>query len=234
MMELPDLMPKGAYTKKWGMIFLVPALLFVVIWIFYTLFISSENYAGYVKKGKSNANNGEHLYALQAFQKALEYNPDGVEAMTGLGWTYIRLQAYSTAESLLTVAVFKHPFDLDPYMAYSESKRLQGDFASAIEMLKKACDAIPDSAHPYVELGKMYIATGQSTMAVGVLEKALTLSPNDPEALSKLSVAKRASEREETMAKQSEQKFYNYQTESISTGIADDVDIEPIIIDDGE
>jgi tetratricopeptide (TPR) repeat protein len=54
-----------------------------------------------------------------------------------------------------------------------------GDLKTAADFAKKAVSLAPDSADPRLTLGRVYLAAGMHSSAVGELERASGLAPND-------------------------------------------------------
>jgi tetratricopeptide (TPR) repeat protein len=54
-----------------------------------------------------------------------------------------------------------------------------GDLKTAADFAKKAVSLAPDSAEPRLTLGRVYLAAGMHSSAVGELERASGLAPND-------------------------------------------------------
>ncbi|MGH9887251.1 MAG: tetratricopeptide repeat protein, partial [bacterium] len=84
--------------------------------------------------------------AMELYSKALEQKPNGVEALTGLGYCHIDAKQFSSAFSNFRAALAVSPRYEAALRGVAETYQQQGRKEQAIEAYKAYLDAYPNSA----------------------------------------------------------------------------------------
>ena len=84
--------------------------------------------------------------AMELYQKALEQKPNGVEALTGMGFCYIDAKQFSSAHSKFRTALMVSPKYEPALRGIAEGYLQQGLKDRAIEAYKAYLDVYPDNA----------------------------------------------------------------------------------------
>ena len=164
--------------------------------------IAQENTAeGWVKEGQAFYKNESYAEALEAFEKAIEINPQNSEAWVGKGksmdllaaTTYTeedRLKSYEDALQYYDTAIKTARLDHDLSMAWSGKALgldLLGRKNESIQAYDKAVELDPKNAEAWlgkgvVLLNQAFITDNKSLNLEGerALDKALEADPQDP------------------------------------------------------
>ncbi len=127
---------------------------------------------GYAAGISGNAND-----AVDAYSKAIEVNPQYVEAYNNRGNIYASLGNHNQA-----IKDFNKTIELDPQYAYAYSNRgaaykILGDFKQAIDDHNKAIELNPQNATSYYNRGLTYVSLGNYDQAINDFDKAIELNP---------------------------------------------------------
>jgi tetratricopeptide (TPR) repeat protein len=118
--------------------------------------------------------------AEQAFLSALKLDPENSEALHNLGIIYLNRNDLSSAER-----VFRKVYKLNqenPWVCMMLAQvlaRNEKTLSEAITLYNKALLLDPGNTQGYVDLGNIYLSTGDRVNALHAFEKALELSPGD-------------------------------------------------------
>ncbi|WP_457094885.1 tetratricopeptide repeat protein, partial [Microvirga sp. P5_D2] len=130
--------------------------------------------------------------AIRLFEQALEIDPNYSDALVGLG----RSLAFSVtarynaapipevldrAEAVITKALALSPNDANAHMAKGELKRGRKHFEEAITSFETAIGLNQNLAPAYAQLGATMILAGRAADAFAYVDKAIHLSPRDPQ-----------------------------------------------------
>ncbi len=119
---------------------------------------------------------------IEICQVVLNESPENGLAAGLLGQALARQGDVEQAQVHLSHATLFSPEVLDPWLALASLQREGGDPQRAIETLRAAVVAIPDSASGHLSLGEAYLAEGQFSEALPALKQAFLLSPNSHQA----------------------------------------------------
>jgi adenylate cyclase len=142
-------------------------------------------------------NTANLLEAQKAFERALEIDPQSVEAKAGLGWVVCEFvvngrshvvngvtispeQDMARAEQLLLEAIDSDRDNSRARLAMGRLRRMQGHFVDAKIELDKALELDRNNATTFNQLGITLIFTGQPEAAIPYFEHALQLIPQAP------------------------------------------------------
>ena len=103
-------------------------------------------------------NKGQLNQALQAFQAAVEADPNFVEARVNAGLINLGFRKYDTAKDLLAKAVDLQPKNYDAIIGLGFAQRGLGDLDGAEATYKKAIQADSRKGDAYYNLGVLYKA----------------------------------------------------------------------------
>jgi tetratricopeptide (TPR) repeat protein len=93
--------------------------------------------------------------AMELYQKALEQKPNGVEALTGMGYCYIDAKQFSSAHSKFRTALMVSPKYEPALRGIAEGYLQQGLKDRAIEAYKAYLDVYPDNAAAKKQLERL-------------------------------------------------------------------------------
>ena len=127
--------------------------------------------------------------ALEAFERALEADPQSVDGRTGLatilasrishGWSCSIPQDIARAEALLLEALENDANSSPAHYAMAGVRRYQNRLAESRIENETAIALDPNHARAILQLGQTLMYLGQPQAAVPYIEKALRLSPHD-------------------------------------------------------
>ncbi|MGE3459220.1 MAG: tetratricopeptide repeat protein, partial [Kofleriaceae bacterium] len=93
--------------------------------------------------------------AMDLYDKALEQKPNGVEALTGMGYCHIDAKQFATAFSKFRAALAVSPRFEPALWGVAETYLQQGRKEQAIEAFKAYLEAYPDSAKAKKQLDRL-------------------------------------------------------------------------------
>jgi tetratricopeptide (TPR) repeat protein len=135
-------------------------------------------FAPYVSLGNVCQSEGNHLQAIDAFQKAITLNAQCAEAYSNLSNALMQV---GRAEDAANAAVNAIVID----GALAEAHNNFGNALLGLESASEACEAYvkaialrPDFSEAWYNLGNAKVATGEYVEAVSVYRKAIELQPS--------------------------------------------------------
>jgi tetratricopeptide (TPR) repeat protein len=163
----------------------------------------------YIEKGNELYNNDNDQGAAQAFEQAVQLDPESAEAHFKLGRTYYVMGRRDDAEKQYQEAVDAYQRQLrskpdDPQGQYNlaEAYNRLGKPAEAAKALKEAVRMAPDDSDYYFELGTTHMKLAQYQEAVSAFQKATDLDPDNARAAESLESAKDNWQRKKAALKQ--------------------------------
>lgn len=144
------------------------------------------------REGNDLSRAGDFAKAAEQYEKALELDPQYVDAMTNLGVAYYSLGQLDKAIEQYTKAIEIAPGDADIRSnlaaAHVQKNQSTGDPAElekAVEQYEKAVELNPDLAEAHFGLGVIYALQGDNALAILAFERFLELDEGqDPMATS--------------------------------------------------
>jgi len=130
--------------------------------------------------GRIHSVTGKPDLAVQEFQHALELDPRGVEAQTGMAHAYENAGRVKDAEAGFQRVIAIRPDYWDGYNSLALFYDGQKRYDEAITQLHKALELTPDNAQLYFNLGAVYLDSGdlkKHPEAEKALRKSIELSP---------------------------------------------------------
>jgi tetratricopeptide (TPR) repeat protein len=144
---------------------------------------SPRNAAAYYFKALCQIGKGEPKLAEQNLVKAVELNPQLLNARLLLGETYLRERNEDLAREQIEAALRQAPTNTKVLMLSGNLKILERDAKGAEAAFKKVVELDPTFAPGYVRLGLLYNLTGRKADALKQFQRALDLDPQQTDAL---------------------------------------------------
>ncbi len=111
--------------------------------------------------------------AIAAYRRALDQDPDNVDAERGLANALLTDGQLDEAEKVFTDIITAEPQDAQSQIHLAEVQRRQGHYDQALETLKKAKPLAPDSLELSYNEALLYDALGRYDDAIALLSKML-------------------------------------------------------------
>jgi TolB-like protein/DNA-binding winged helix-turn-helix (wHTH) protein/Tfp pilus assembly protein PilF len=131
-----------------------------------------------------------YVSARAHFQRALDRDPEAVNALAGIAWTSAILvldgwsvspaQDTATAEAAAAKALALNPNHVIAHHVRGFLFRMQGRSNAARDAFSTAIAINPNFAPGYAQLGATEVELGQPQAAISAVERAIRLSPRDP------------------------------------------------------
>jgi len=133
-------------------------------------------------KGSLYAGQKKDNSAIEAYTKAIELNPEFVEAYTARGTMYVRTGKHERALSDFNKALL---VDRNNVSAYNNRGMLffrQGNYGPAVEDLSKAITISPNTVTYYLNRAAIYTAQKQHEKALADYTIAIGIEPSNADA----------------------------------------------------
>ncbi len=130
--------------------------------------------------GKAMLLRGRTQEAVDAFDRALELNPDNWEAMTHRGLALERVGRLDDALAAHERAIELDPADPRAYLNYATTLQAAGRLERALAEYQRALALDPDMTETYLGLATVYRRMGWFDEALRAVERAAELSPRRP------------------------------------------------------
>ena len=124
---------------------------------------------------------GNYEHAIRLYKKSIEVYPTA-EAHTFLGWTYSFQGRLDEAIAECHRAIRVDPDFGNPYNDIGVYLMQQGQYDEALPWLEQAKQAprYEPRHFPYLNTGRIYLATGEWLRALKEFERAVEIMPDDP------------------------------------------------------
>ncbi len=142
---------------------------------------SEDKYEIYLRLGWLHYSAGNYTKSVAQYKKAIEKNPESVEAMLGIVNPLAAMgnmnEVVNYYHKILTVDSKNYTVNYRLAIIYYEKK----EFSKAKTYAQTVANLYPFDYYANVILGKIYISLGDITQAKQVLNKALLYSPYSEE-----------------------------------------------------
>ncbi|OIP26182.1 hypothetical protein AUK22_07110 [bacterium CG2_30_54_10] len=116
------------------------------------------------------------------YEKILRHNPNSAKAHYNLGTIFFMQKDHGRAKDHLLQALAIYPKLLGGYLILAQIYQLGGLTLESIKLLSKAIELSPRNPILYQKLAMLHIHIHEYKNAIGILTRALSLSPLDVEA----------------------------------------------------
>ena len=120
--------------------------------------------------------------SAEAYERALELNPESVETRTSLAICLLRNQCPDEAVRELQACLKLEPNSATVHHQMGNAYTMQSNWLKAIDSYKRALRISPDMAEVYNNLGFAYLRSGNDPQAVAAFEAAIGHRPDYSEA----------------------------------------------------
>jgi tetratricopeptide (TPR) repeat protein len=145
--------------------------------------------ASYLRAGLLNVQQGYHLDAVRDFRRALELDPDNVDAHVALAASLTRLGKLDEAHAHLARAIELAPQDQHAHEGLGNLLAEQGRFPAAADCFREAVRIDPELASAHFRLGVVLTDLGNLDEGIEHLADAVRLEPDDSRAVCSLGLA---------------------------------------------
>jgi tetratricopeptide (TPR) repeat protein len=189
--SFPDLLKKWHYRKEilFTLSILIILCLSIKTWTQvgywqnsmtlneHALKVTDNNWFIYNGRGNANYTLGNYRQAIEDYDRAIEINPDFLDAHNNRGDAYIGLGNYRQAIEDYNRAIEINPDFVDAYSNRGLSYSKLGQYQLAIEDFNKVISLKPAYADAYYSRGNAYGVLGQYQLAIEDFNKVISLKP---------------------------------------------------------
>ena len=129
--------------------------------------------------GYTNFRKGDWDDAIADYTKAIESNPNDIDAIVGRGAAKRAKGDLDGAIADYSTAIESKPDDADAYVGRGDAKSAKGDWDVAIADFTKSIEIKPNDADAYVRRGSAKFGKGDWGGALADYNKAIALNPDD-------------------------------------------------------
>ncbi len=133
--------------------------------------------AEYLLRGDGYFEDGKPQKALQAYNRALELNPNNLEGYASRGAVYFFTGDYDRAEADFLRVLQDNPFQADAYTAYASTLAAKGDFQNALTVLDLALQLKPGKPEIFFSRAGVYFMLGRYEQAITDYTSVINLQP---------------------------------------------------------
>lgn len=138
-----------------------------------------KSYDDWLNHGKLLATDEKFAEAVQAYSRALELDPYGLEAYGNRGLAYRQLQQYREAVYDFNIVLRLSPEMAKGYYDRAETYRMAGKLDKAARDYEEAIKLDPEFALAYAQYGAMLMRNAEFDDAAEILDKAIQLDSAD-------------------------------------------------------
>ena len=140
---------------------------------------ASAGGSGYECLGRIYNGTGKYEEAATEFERALSANPLSQDVYRGLAFAYEHLGKTADAEQAYNRAISVHPEYWGGYNWLGSFFYRQARYQEAARMFAQVTELAPDNVRGYNNLGGVYVAMGRYADAIPVLQRSVTIAPNE-------------------------------------------------------
>jgi tetratricopeptide (TPR) repeat protein len=137
-----------------------------------------KNYYANFLLGVAYPTNEETEKAIESYNKAIEINPNLVDAYAGLGDLYLDEGKVSDAIRYLKKAIETDPTYVSAYMKLGDAYAENDQIDEAITYYEKTIEINPRITRVYYYMGNIYFKKGDREKAIKAYEKVIELEPD--------------------------------------------------------
>lgn len=157
--------------------------LFAVLALMLPAVANAQDATTLLLRGDDALDRGDYFEAVEAYRRALDRNPNFVDALVGLAEAFYRLEEYDQAQSTIDRArrlARRSPrvLNLSGLIAIG-----RGDLDAASAAFEQVIEIEPNNVDAAIGRAELELARGRSVAAAHALERALTLQPERRKAL---------------------------------------------------
>jgi tetratricopeptide (TPR) repeat protein len=141
-------------------------------------FISNPSEAYYFR-GRAYERQLKYAEALTDYSRAIEINPQYVEAFIGVAKTYSNQGRYAEAIAAYDQAIQLQPAYADAYFGRGITYSNMGIYDQAIANYDRAIQLQPDYFEVYINRGSVYVQKSDYDRAIADYDQAIRLKPED-------------------------------------------------------
>ncbi len=139
---------------------------------------STETYDLSISKGLIEFGKGHYEEAVQQFERALEAQPDDVDARDYLGQALLRLKKHEEALKIFRQLVEADPSSGKALLGLGIAQTSLGRYEEALNSLKAAESVLPDNPLVYYYQGLVYHQLKAFNQTPALFSRAMALSPD--------------------------------------------------------
>ncbi len=147
---------------------------------------SESRAESYYKKGFSYQQQGELAKTIDAYKRALSYNPDHLQANMNLATAYLQAGRFKQAEQILVYLYASRPKDSRILYNFGVLLYQTGEHSSAENKLKKLLEMDPFHLEANLLLSTIYEEEGEMDQAIEACMKAYQINSAHPLVLYRL------------------------------------------------
>lgn len=136
-------------------------------------------FEAYHNRGVVRMQKKSYKKAIEDFNRAIEINPDYLNAYLNRGRAYKNLKSYSKALKDFTFCVEQDPKLAEAFYQKATIYYNRRNYDKAIESLQSAAKLTPDNKKLYFEMGESYYYSGKYGQAIMQFNKVIELDNND-------------------------------------------------------
>jgi tetratricopeptide (TPR) repeat protein len=134
------------------------------------------------EKGYSSGISGDYSYAIDAFSKAIELNPENEHGYLARGYSYSKLGNYNQAIKDYDKSIALNPANANAYNNRGDAYKILKNYNQAIKNYSKAIEISPQYANSYFIRGLIYDHLGNYNQAIMDYNKTIELDGGNAEA----------------------------------------------------
>lgn len=151
-----------------------------------TVVVSADSTHAHYNMGELYRKKGDLEKARGEYQKAIELQPENLEATNALGTVDLQLGKATEAATLFDKAKSMNPTSVDSLVSLAVAAIQQKKYDEAMKLLTEAQKVNPTSTLVYNTLGGLYFEMGNKKKAIEMLEKALSIDPSQVQVVQNL------------------------------------------------